>query len=152
MLPCTLAKARFACLTAMVLAVALCVDAAAPSLALTEKQWDKKACETFARVRKADMCTLDAIQGFASLTNEPAQLIAEQSVKKCEWAWRYVYDQEGHLSVDFDQYLKSWANQSLVLVLESRLPAGNPRPETDVQRDIIRIYTEKLLKDCGALK
>jgi hypothetical protein len=132
-----------------VLAMALCVDAAAPSLAAAEKRWDKKACEIFAHVRKADMCTLDAIQGFASLTNEPAQLIAEQSVNKCSWAWRDVYDQEAHLGKDFDQYLKSWASQWLVMVLESRLPASNPRPETDVQKDIIRIYSEKLLKDCA---
>jgi hypothetical protein len=69
------------------------------------------------------------------------------------WAWRYVYDQERHLvRGDFDQYLKSLASRYLVLVLESRLPTGNPRPETDVQRDIIRIYTEKLLKDCGAFR
>lgn len=149
----SIAKARCACLTARVLAVALCVNAAAPSLAVAEKQWDKKACENFAHVRKAYVCTLEALQGFAPLTNEPAQLIAEQSVKKCDWAWRYVYDQEGHLvRGDFDQYLKSLASRYLVLVLESRLPTGNPQPETDVQRDIIHIYTEKLLKDCGAFR
>src|ERR1700688_3371073 len=78
---------------------------------------------------------------FAALTNEPAALIWDQSVKKCSWAWRAVYDQEGHLGIDFDQYLRTWASQWLVMVLESRLPASNPRPETDVQKDIIRIYS-----------
>lgn len=153
----TFAKAR--CLAA-VLATALSVDTAAPSPAAAERRWDKKACEILAHARKADMCMLDAIQGFASLTNEPAQLIAEQSVNKCNWAWRDVYDQEAHLGYDqeahlgkdFDQYLKSWASQWLVVVLESRLPASNPQPETDMQKDIIRIYSEKLLKDCGAMK
>jgi hypothetical protein len=147
------------CLAA-ILVMALCVGAAAPSLAAAEKRWDKNACEIFGHVRKAEMCTLDAIQGFASLTTEPAQLISEESVKKCSWAWRDVYDQEGHVGYDqeghvgkdFDQYLKSWASQWLVVVLESRLPASNPRPETDVKKNIIRIYSEKLLKDCGAMK
>jgi hypothetical protein len=139
------------CLAA-ILAMAFCVGVAAPSLATVEKRWDKKACEVFGHVRKADMCTLDAIQGFASLTTEPAQLIAEQSVKKCSWAWRDVYDQEGHFGIDFDQYLRTWASQRLVVVLESRLPVSSPRPETDEQKNIIRIYSEKLLKDCGAMK
>jgi hypothetical protein len=137
---------------ATILAVALCINAAAPSLVLAEEQWDKKACEIFTRARKAHMCTLEAVKGFAALANEPAQLIAEQSVKGCDWAWRDVYDQEAHLGVDFDQYLKSWASQWVVVVLESRLPAGNPQPQTDVQRDIIRIYSEKLSKDCGAFR
>jgi hypothetical protein len=147
----SMAKARCAYLTATVIALALCVDAAAPSLALDEKRWDKKACEIFSHARKAKMCTLNAITAFAPLTSEPAQLIAEQSFKRCDWAWRDVYDREAHLGVDFAQYLKTWADQWLVVVLESRLPAGKARPETDVERDIIRIYTEKLLKDCGAL-
>jgi hypothetical protein len=137
---------------ATILAIALCIGAAAPSLAAAEKSWDKKACKIFGHARKANICTLDAIQGFASLTTEPAQLIAEQSVKKCSWAWRDVYDQEGHVGIDFDQYLRTWANQLLVLVLESRLPASSPRPETDMQKDIIRIYSEKLAKDCGAVR
>ena len=126
--------------------LALCICAAAPSLAAEEKRWDKKACEIFGHARKADMCTLDAIQGFASLTNEPARLIAEQSVKKCDWAWRYVYDQEGHLGVNFDQYLKSWANQWLVVVLESRTPCwqsstGDGRAEGHnpyIHREIVK--------------
>ena len=132
------------------MAVALCVDAAAPSLSLAETRWDKKACEIFTHVRKAHVCTFEALKGFAPLTNEPAQLIAEQSFKSCDWAWRDVYDQEAHLGVDFAQYLKALADQWLVLVLESRLPAGDPRPETEVERNIIRVYTEKLSKDCGA--
>jgi hypothetical protein len=150
-----IAKARFACLTATALLVTLFVNAAAPSLADDEKRWDKKACDLFAHVRKAHICMLDALQGFAPLANEPAQLIAEQSAKKCDWAWRDVYDREKPLlgpNANFDQYLKSWANQSVVLVLESRLPAGSPRPETDVQRDVIRIYTKKLSKDCGEFR
>ena len=140
-----IAKARCACLTALVVA-------AAPSLAVGETRWDKKACEYFTHVRNAKICTLQALESFAPLVNEPAQLIAEQSFKKCAWEYQYLYDHEGHIGVDFDQYVKSWASQFVVEVLESRLPAGNPRPETDVERDIVRIYTEKLLKDCGKVK
>jgi hypothetical protein len=133
---------------------AIVTGCASTSLADDEKRWDKKACDLFAHARKAHICTLEAIKGFAPLANEPAQLIAEQSIKKCDWAWRDVYDRERQLlgpNANFEQYVKTWASQSLVLVLESRLPASNPRPETDVQRDMIRIYTEKLLKDCGGL-
>ena len=126
---------------AAILAIALCVDAIAPSLGAAEQRWDKKACKIFANARKANVCTLDAVQGFAALTHEPVQLIAEQSVKRCGWAWRDVYDQEAHFGIDFDQYLKTWTSQWLVIVLESRLPASNPRPETDVKKDIIRIYS-----------
>jgi len=149
-----IAKARFVCLTATALLVTLFVNAAAPSLADDEKRWDKKSCDLFTQVRKAKICTLKAITGFAPLSNEPAQLIADQAVKSCDWAWRDVYDRERerHLlgpNANFDEYLKSWASTSLVLVLESRLPAGNPRSRTDVERDVIRIYSEKLSKDCG---
>jgi len=146
MLQCTFAKARCAGLTATVLAAALCVDAAVPSAA-DDKQWDKKSCDFFTQVRKAHICTLKAITGFAPLSNELAQLIADQAVKSCDWAWRDVYDRERHLlgpNANFDEYLKSWASISLVLVLESRLPAGNPRPRTDVERDIVRVTAVQL--------
>ena len=131
--------------------------AAARSLADDEKRWDKKSCDLFTQVRKAKICTLKAITGFAPLSNEPAQLIADQAVKSCDWAWRDVYDRERerHLlgpNANFDEYLKSWASTSLVLVLESRLPAGNPRPRTDVDGDVVRVYSEKLSKDCGEFR
>jgi hypothetical protein len=142
----------YASLTARVLAAALCVGAAASSVAFAQERWDKKACEIFTHARKAHICTLEAVKGFAPLANEPAQLIAEQSVKSCDWAWRDVYDQEGHLGVDFRQYLQTWAAEWVPLVLESRLPPGNPRPRTAVERDIVLSYTAKLLKDCGAIR
>ena len=139
------------------LTFAMMTGAAAPSLADDEKRWDKKSCDLFTQARKAKICTLQAITGFAPLSNEPAQLIADQVVKSCDWAWRDLYDRERerHLlgpNANFDGYLKSWASTSLILVLESRLPAGNPRPRTDVERDIIRVYSEKLLTDCGESK
>ncbi len=150
-----IAKARCACLTALVVA-------AAPSLAAGETQWDKKACEYFTHVRDAHLCTLQALDGYAPLVNEPAQLIAEQAIRKCAWAWQYVYDHDypygapitnDNYGSSVDQFMKSWAAEfALPLALESRLPAGNPQPETDVERDSVRIYTEKLRKDCGKVK
>jgi hypothetical protein len=149
------AKAHCACLTAL-------VAAAAPSLAVGETRWDRKACEYFTHVRDAHICTLRAIESFSPLVNEPAQLIAEQAVKKCAWAWQYVYDHDypygppiikNNYGSSVQQYMKSWAAEfALPLVLESRLPVGNPQPETNVERDTIRIYTDKLLKDCGVIK
>jgi hypothetical protein len=151
----SIAKAHCTCLTALVVA-------AAPSLAVGETRWDKKACEYFAHARNAHICTLQALVSFAPLVNEPAQLIAEQAVKKCAWAWQYVYDHDypfgapiikDNFGSSVEQFMKSWAAEfTLPLVLESRLPAGTPRPKTDVERDIVRVYTEKLLKDCGGVK
>lgn len=150
-----IAKARCACLTALVVA-------AAPSLAVGETRWDKMACEYFTHARDAQLCTLQAVESFAPLVNEPAQLIAEQSVKKCAWDWEFVYHHDypygastsnDKYGSSFDQFMKSWASDlTLPLVLESRLPAGNPRPETDIERSAVRITTEKLLTDCGRVK
>jgi hypothetical protein len=130
------------------LSLALCVGAAFPPVAIAEKRWDKNACEMFKKDRDAESCTYQAIQAFASLVNEPAQLIAEQAVKSCDWAWRGVYDQEGHLGVTFDQFLKTWADQMVIVVLESRLPKGSPRPNSDIQLEMIAIRSGKLAKDC----
>ena len=150
-----IAKAHCACLTALIVT-------AAPSLAVGETRWDKKACEYFTHVRNAHFCTLQALESFAPLVNEPAQLIAEQAVKKCAWAWRDVYDHDypygapinkDNFGGSVEQFMKSWAAEfTLPLVLESRLPAGSPRPETDLERDTVSSYTETLLKDCGKLK
>jgi hypothetical protein len=126
------AKAHCACLTALIAA------AAAPALAVGETRWDKKMCEYFTHVRNAHLCTLQGLESFAPLINEPAQLIAEQSVKKCAWAWQYLYDHDypggAHATNDnyggsIEQFMKSWAAEfTLPLVLESRLPTGNPLP------------------------
>jgi hypothetical protein len=138
--------------TARALTAALCAGATASSMAFAQERWDKKACEIFRHARKAHICTFEAVNGFAALANELATLIAEQSVKSCDWAWREVYDQEGHLGVDFRQYLQTWTAEWVPLVLESRLPSGNPRPRTEIERSLILSYTAKLSKDCGAIR
>jgi hypothetical protein len=155
-------KSCSASLVVAVFAVAIYFDAEAPSLAAVGTRWDKKACDYFTDVRNAHVCTIQALTEFSPLVNEPAQLISEQAVKKCAWAWRRVYDHDypfgapiiaDNYGGSVEQFMKSWAAEfTLPLVLESRLPAGNPRPETDVERHAVRIYTEKLLNDCGRVK
>jgi hypothetical protein len=137
---------------ARALTAAIFAGATASSVVFAQERWDKKACEIFTHVRKAHLCTFEAVNGFAALANEPAPLIAEQSVKSCDWAWREVYDQEGHLGVDFRQYLQTRTAEWVPLVLESRLPSGNPRPRTEIERSLISSYMVKLSKDCGAIR
>jgi hypothetical protein len=94
-LPATLrasASILSAYLTTAVAVAAHCLNA--PAEATNQKTWDKTACNYFTHVKDAHICTLVSIYKFAPLVLEPAELIAEQSLKRCSWDYEFIYDRD----------------------------------------------------------
>ncbi len=114
-------------------------------VATASARTNAEMCQGTKAYKDALMCSLLSIRSFAQQVSEPAQTIAQGAYDQCNWG--YAWQSQGWIMKDNENqevYRQKRIRELVVIVLESRLPDGEKRPNTESKYTVATVQ----IPDC----